>query len=106
MGSMIPCYDCFSEDGTIDYGDFSPNQYPCCNCGSRKYKRLDKEEKAIQLNEIAIHQVENHLLVELDKCNLARIKAIKENKIDSEIKMWSDMQVIYGLLVKHLETLK
>ena len=63
-------------------------------------------EKVIQLNNIALHQVENHLLVELDKCNTARIKAIKENKIDSEIKMWSDMQVIYSMLVKHLETLK
>lgn len=58
------------------------------------------------LNKVAIHQVENHLLVELDKCNQARIKAIKENKVDSEVKMWGDMQIIYGLLAKHLETLK
>lgn len=58
------------------------------------------------LNEVAIHQVKNHLLVELDKCNQARIKAINENKIDSEVKMWRDMQTIYGLLAKHLKTLK
>lgn len=57
------------------------------------------------LNEISVHQVENHLLVEMNKCNQARIKAIKENKIDSEIKIWSDMQVIYSILINHLKEL-
>lgn len=57
------------------------------------------------LYEIAVHQVENHLLNEMDKCNQVRIKAIKENKIDSEIKMWSDMQVIYGILANHLNNI-
>ena len=68
--------------------------------------RKNLSEKLDKLNKIAIHQVENHLLVEIDKCNQARIKAIKENKINSEIKMWGDMQIIYGFLVKHLETIK
>ena len=63
-------------------------------------------EKDMQLNNIALHQVENHLFVEMDKCNQAKIKAISENKVDSEVKMWGDMQIIYGLLVKHLEALK
>lgn len=57
------------------------------------------------LYEIAVHQVENHLLNEMDKCNQVRIKAIKENKIDSEIKMRSDMQVIYGILANHLNNI-
>ena len=57
-------------------------------------------------NKIAVHQVENHLLVEMDKCNQARITAIKENKIDSEIKMWEDMQVLYNMLAKYLDMLK
>lgn len=39
MASMIPCYDCFSADGKIDYGDFKPTSYPCCNCKSRVYKK-------------------------------------------------------------------
>lgn len=39
MGSMIPCYDCFSEDRKIDYGEFAPCQYPCCKCKSKKYKQ-------------------------------------------------------------------
>jgi len=57
------------------------------------------------LNKIAVHQVKNHLLVELDKSNQARAKAEKEGKIDSEIEMWRDMQVIYGILIKQLETI-
>lgn len=44
MASMIPCFECFSEDGKIDYGDFEPTSYPCCNCGSRKYKEIGKEQ--------------------------------------------------------------
>ncbi|MBQ4523565.1 MAG: hypothetical protein IJA10_11540 [Lachnospiraceae bacterium] len=44
MASMIPCFDCFSEDGKIDYGDFKPTSYPCCNCGSRVYKEIDLED--------------------------------------------------------------
>ena len=71
-----------------------------------EYLEYKKEEIEAYLSEVAIHQVENHLLVEMDKCNLARITAIKENKVNSEVKMWGDMQDIYGLLVKHLETLK
>lgn len=43
MGSMIPCYNCFSDDGVIDYGDFTPCSYPCCNCDSKKYKQCNPE---------------------------------------------------------------
>ena len=43
MGSMIPCYDCFSKDRKIDYGNFPPCQYPCSDCGSKKYKRCNTE---------------------------------------------------------------
>lgn len=44
MGSMIPCFDCFSEDGKIDYGDFKSTSYPCCNCKSRVYKETGIEK--------------------------------------------------------------
>ena len=44
MGSMIPCYDCFSKDKTIDYGEFKPTSYPCCNCDSVKYKNHPTEQ--------------------------------------------------------------
>lgn len=43
MSSMIPCYDCKSKDGKIDYGDFLPCSWPCCNCGSNKYKKCNIE---------------------------------------------------------------
>ena len=43
MGSMIPCYDCFSEDGIIDYGNYPKCQYPCCDCESKKYKKCEPE---------------------------------------------------------------
>jgi len=58
------------------------------------------------LNEIAVKQVENHLIVQSEECRKAKEKAIKEGKIDSEIKMWFDMEVIYLCLKKHLDELK
>lgn len=54
------------------------------------------------LNEVALHNVKNHIFVQNNKCNTARIKAIKDGKIESEIKMWTDMQVIYGMLMEQL----
>ena len=57
-------------------------------------------------NAIAIHNIESNLLVRLDDCNKARIKAIKEKKCESEIAMWSDMQVMYGLLIQYLQSIK
>lgn len=52
MASMIPCFECLSEDGKIDYGDFESTSYPCCNCGSRKYKEIFEShfsEEALKL---------------------------------------------------------
>lgn len=57
------------------------------------------------LNDVALHNVKNHIFVQNAKCNTARIKAIKDGKIDSEIKMWTDMQVIYGMLMEQLNQL-
>lgn len=54
------------------------------------------------MNKIAIKNIENLLFVKEEEYNQARIKAIKENKIDSEIEMWADMQVICKCLLKHL----
>ena len=57
-------------------------------------------------NEIAIHNIETGLLVKLDECRKAKDKAVKERKCESEIDMWSDMQVVYGLLIKYLQSMK
>lgn len=57
-------------------------------------------------NEIAIHNVETGLLVKLDEANAAKKRAVKEGKCKSEINMWSEMQVVYGLLIKHLQSLR
>ncbi|WP_394910530.1 hypothetical protein [uncultured Robinsoniella sp.] len=57
------------------------------------------------LNDVALHNVKNHIFVKNAECNTARIKAIKDGKIDSEIKMWTDMQVIYGMLMEQLNQL-
>lgn len=55
------------------------------------------------MNKVAIKNIENLLFVKEEEYNQARIKAIKENKIDSEIEMWADMQVICKCLLKHLD---
>lgn len=39
---MIPCYECFSKDGKIDYGEFRPCSWPCRDCGSRVYKTCER----------------------------------------------------------------
>jgi len=57
-------------------------------------------------NKIAIHQVENHLFVEKEKCTQAKEKAIRENKIESEIEVWGDMADIYGDLLEHLSKME
>lgn len=57
------------------------------------------------LNNVALQNVKNHILSQNNICNDARIKAIKENKSDAEIKMHTDMQVIYGVLLKELNQL-
>ena len=57
------------------------------------------------LNDVAMQSVKNHLWVQNDICNTARIKAIKEKKSDAEIKMHTDMQVIYGMLIEQLNQL-
>ena len=36
------------------------------------------------LNDVALHNVKNHIFVQNDKCNTARIKAIKDGKIESD----------------------
>lgn len=43
MGSMIPCYDCFSKDFRhIWYGEKRPCEPPCNKCGNaRTYKKCD-----------------------------------------------------------------
>lgn len=64
-----------------------------------------KKMAKYNLNDVALHNVKNHIFVQNDKCNDARIKAIKDGKIDSEIKMWTDMQVIYGMLMEQLNQL-
>lgn len=56
-------------------------------------------------NAIALHNIETGLLVKLDEANTAKKRAVKEGKYKSEIDMWSDMQVVYGLLIKHLQIL-
>lgn len=79
----------------------------CLNILQRYVDSCESEEAPQQpmreLNRVALHQVTNHLLDELDKCNTARINAIKEDKIASEIAMWTDMQYIYGLLLQQLK---
>lgn len=57
------------------------------------------------LNDVAVQNVKNHLWVQNDICNTDRINAIKEKKSDAEIKMWTDMQVIYGMLMEQLSQL-
>lgn len=85
--------------GIIELGEFS-------NPRSIKIKEYGQKELVENFGRIAIQQVENHLLAEMDKCNQARIEAIKEDKVYSEVKRWKDMQVIYGLLAKYLQTLE
>lgn len=58
-----------------------------------------------KLNSVALQNVKNHIWLQNDICNTARIKAIKENKSDAEIKMHIDMQVIYGVLMEELNKL-
>jgi len=58
------------------------------------------------LNDVALHNVKNHIWSQNDICNSARIKAIKENKSPAEIKMHTDMQIIYGMLMEELNQLR
>lgn len=39
------------------------------------------------LNDVALDNVKNHVFIQNDECNTARIKAIKEGKSELEIKM-------------------
>ena len=57
------------------------------------------------LNDVALDNVRNHIYIQNEECNTARIKAVKESKSKSEIKMWTDMQVIYGMLMDSLNDL-
>lgn len=59
--------------------------------------KLDTSKKPVQ---IAMHQVKMHLLCLADECNSARIKAVSESKIYSEIQYHMSMQHIYSQLAK------
>lgn len=60
---------------------------------------LDMSKKPAQ---IAMHQVKNKLLCLTDECNSARIKALNESKIYSEVQLHASMQHIYATLIKLL----
>ena len=77
----------------------------------RGLSELDEMAKYLNINdiysfhEVAFHNVKDQILIEIEKCNHLRIKSIKEEKADSEVKMRTDMQMIYKILLERLEQL-
>lgn len=57
-------------------------------------------------DEFAVKQVKIELVEKLNKCNKARIQAKKEGRCNDEIQVLKDKQVVYSMLVKHLETIE
>lgn len=55
-------------------------------------------------NEVACKNVDNHLYVEMRRCESAANKAIVQKKIQSESDMWRDMSQMYGELLRTLRS--
>lgn len=57
-------------------------------------------------DEFAVKQKKIELVKKINKCNKAIIQAKKEGRCNDEIQVLTDKQVVYSMLVKHLETIE
>lgn len=54
------------------------------------------------MNEVALENVKNNLLVNKTKYKKAELEAIKENRVQSQIEMYHDMSELYDNLLYQL----